>query len=253
MSNIKMIHEFVEDATITMSTSENSSYPMANLKDRNPNHLWKGGSTAQNQTITFDCGSARTVDTVVVDGVNFLACAADIGIQWRSSTDNVTFTTRGSFAAATNTKEKLEISSLAARYWQIKFTGTAALGAIPQIGNIAFGTRVELFPYNNGAKLSDAHATKTRVSINGTKYMVQSYKGFKRWSLKWTLLTDTERNNILAMNRSVRGKYFPFYFCDFDDSINLVQFMNDEQQIELTRYNQNNTQDIGIEAFPVNT
>lgn len=251
--NIKLVHEFVEDCTITMSTSEDANNPMANLKDRNPNHTWKGGSAVKDQTIVFDCGAARTVDTVVVGNMNFLSCHGDTGINWQSSTNGVSWTTRGTFASAVNGTEELEISSVSARYWRVQFSGTVDLPAIPQIGNIAFGTRVELFPYNNGAKISDAHNTQMRTSLDGTKFTSQPYKGFKRWNVKWTLLSDTERTNMLNVNKSVRGKFLSFYFVDMDGAVYLVNFMVDEISMELFRYNLNNTADIPIESFSVNT
>lgn len=259
MANVKFIHQALEGKTLTMDASENPTYPMSNLKDRNPLTLWKGPGTAQNQWLTIDFGAIRTCDTIIVGNHNFTTLAVNVGIDLRASTDNFSSSNVEivhDLTAANGTSETEFASTALYRYWRIKFSSTVALGAIPQIGNLFLGARADLsLPYNRGLKHGESYQTSFSRAIDTTPYMSQNTNdGLETWNFNWSNLGNTDKNSFLTLYNSVRGRLYPFYFIDTDGTtIRLVILKSDINLMVQKHYQIHDTPEVQIEAFSAQT
>lgn len=129
------------DGTVTASSTA-AGFHMDNMADWRPYTWWK--PTALPATITVDCGSAKSANSLMVYGHDLFTQSATIEV--RGSTDNfsasdvlllsVTPTSNLAFART--------FTAVSYRYWRIRITGS---GGMPSLAIAAIGTVFEAEGY----------------------------------------------------------------------------------------------------------
>ncbi len=128
-----------------VATSEDSSYPIANMLIRREGKRYKATTTTTPIRINFDAGvgNTMTADFLFVHGHNFATIGATIALEhsttgaWGGEEVSVTSKTPADDKAFANF-----FSSADKRYWSLKITGT--LSAPPEIVIAYWGDRSEL-------------------------------------------------------------------------------------------------------------
>lgn len=118
-----------KDGTVTWS-SQTSSGQGINTLDPQTWNFWQPSSVPAHQTL--DYGSAVSCDGACIAAHDAHLYGATLSVQ--SSTDNVTWTTRGTNSPATGDTIFFLFPAVSARYWRIAITGATCRVAVIMIG-----------------------------------------------------------------------------------------------------------------------
>jgi hypothetical protein len=232
------------DYTLTMSLTEDTSYPLANLKDYFADSLWKSSASTAGQTLVVDFGAARSCNYIVLDNTNIgswttvvLEAADDSGFTTNVATPISNIVGAGT-AAYNTTAGAYEFSAVSRRYWRLRF---ATIGAIPQIGSLYLGTRLTFETEQEWGFRLDAPTFQTveAIALDGRIRNSQSIKGRRVHELTFRYHSDTFRSAYETFLATVRGKLFPFYVKDHSTNLRLMHLDADYAPPERFRYNLN--------------
>jgi len=229
--------------TITASNTEDAAFPLANLKTYFARDQWRSSSLADNQWLKFDLGSAKAIDSVVVQNFGNIADTGMTTLQYDSADSSsfsspVTATTFGE----TPDPQYLAFSSATKRYWRIIFGTTADY---PRLGNFFLAKRLDFgAPYSNPFEGGNpSHETAEAIALDGSLRTSTSYLGRKRWLLNFlagNALTDATLAEFRTFFALVGGKLLPFYFLDTDGTtLKYVHFDTDKDPSVTIGYNKN--------------
>lgn len=120
---------------VPVASSSAAGFSPLNLRDMRPYTFWK--PAAMPATITVDCGTAKTIDSVAIFAHDMSASATVVDVL--SSTDNFATSTNEAFVSPTTTAPVLLTfaPTAARRYWRLSFAGAA-----PTIGLVLLGNRL---------------------------------------------------------------------------------------------------------------
>lgn len=121
--------------TITSST-ETSGFEDDNAVDYRLDDWWK--PTASAATITFDLGSAQSVDYIGIAGHNL--GTNSVAASWRYSTDNFSADDNEAvgWSPSNDSVQFKTHTTQSKRYWRLRLTYA---GSDPSVGHISFGAR----------------------------------------------------------------------------------------------------------------
>jgi hypothetical protein len=231
-------------AVFTMSLTEDSSYPLANLSSYLASKLWKSSANTNGQTLNIDLGSAKECDFVGMGAQNFSGMT--VSLQY-DDTDNPYFSsprTAATLSGFANTPKTINFeTSITKRYWRILFTSTNS--TIPQLGLLFIGLKLSLphtydWDFNIGDK---EYATTGRRAIDKTLRTVRLGGGVGKHQFKISLTDDTFRTNWQAMLAKTYGAANPIFWADHADNIRISHFGADYLPVSGHRYNITNIQE----------
>lgn len=131
------------DGTITASSTA-TGYDARNLTDLRAFTYWRSASGTPH-TLTIDCGSAKSADTLAVALHNLFSRSASVEV--RGSTDNFAASNVSVMAAFTPASDNLiyqHFTATSFRYWRIIFTGLDVFVAIAVLGTrFTFDAQIE--------------------------------------------------------------------------------------------------------------
>ena len=240
----------------TGSEAADASYPLTNLSTYDPDDKWQSNTTAANQTLNIDLGSAKTVDFVAFENHNFDAIA-DLSIKLQyDSADNPAFSSPAdayTMSGHGNGRLIAAVSSVSKRYWRIMFASTGALSAKPYLGNLFIGEKFApaytfVFPYS--AK-NERFTTARARSISGKLRTAYSFGGILTWKIRFDMMDNTWLAAWLKFHQAVKGAACPFYYTDQDGATWYVALSNDSNDAESIRYQLNSGSDLTMESFNV--
>lgn len=204
--------------TLTV-TSENTSFPKANLTDDRVFTVFKPATNVDPLDIITDTGGAGAV----VD--YFGMVGHDLGtqtatIEFAHSSDNITYTTIFTVTPTTDRIIMRTFTAAANQFFRLRITGT---DAIPSIGEVSWGKRVEP-PFSISFRGFDPQAEQPEMRINRsqTGNILGSRFAFAERSalVNIPLITDSFlRDNTLGGfldfwdNHAGIGKPFFFQWC----------------------------------------
>jgi hypothetical protein len=240
MSNPLFLAGCLEQATYTMSLTEDAAYPLANLSTYIVSDLWKSPASTNDQTLNIDIGAAIAIDSIVVDGHNF---AGMTNVQLEvDAADNPAFPNPVGIIPVNNpfTTSPIVFSNAVPptkRYWRLRFVNTNSI--IPQLGQIFITKKfdpgfTQSYPYN--AK-NEEFSTSRRRAIDGMARNAQVYAGVLTYQLTFDAMPATFEANWLRFHQKVRGALCPFYFIDTDSTMFYMMLDQDVNDIETFRYN----------------
>lgn len=140
----------ISTATLSQSGTEDSNFPLSNLKQDFGWRMFRYSAAAADDTITADLGSAQAITFC---SLHFHNLDSGITVELRRSTDNFA---ANDVLVATMTKNSptffATFSSVSFRYYRVKFVGTNS--AAIYLGKWVIG----------------AHSTLTRMQRNGWQW-----------------------------------------------------------------------------------
>lgn len=259
MAAPKIYYSRLSDYTITMSETENSSFPLSNLKTYFEADLWKSSNSTNGQTITINFGSARSRNFIALAKSNHdnittavLEAADDSGFTTGLVTPVSNLrTATPTVSDAANNREIFEFSAVTKQYWRIRYADLTAVPPngpkTPEIGQIFIDTLFQFqFPYDFPYEKDNARfQTTERVALDGRLRMSQPFQG-RVWNrFRFSLFNDATRTSFLTFQKTVRGKLYPWYFLDVDGTtLYYVHAENDMIPVETRRYQQNDMEEL---------
>jgi hypothetical protein len=210
----------------TASGGEQSGYPVINLKNYFSDNLWKSNSTANNQTLIRDFGTARAINAIVLHGHNFSGMTVLLEYDTNDSSGFENPVTALSMSAVGPNPYINTFTSHTKRYWRLKFTSTG--GSYPQIGNYFLETEFDfgLYAYP-WADYNEEFRTSEGEALSGRKRTAQSILGRLRHEIIFKLVDSTVRTNFQRFIQKVRGKGCPFYYVNPSAAISYMKFTID--------------------------
>jgi hypothetical protein len=169
---MRIWHQNLIDATgvaITAS-SQVATLPASNVAHEHRKNIWRTGTSAANESITFDLGSAKAATSVIILDHNFTG--SDSAFQLRASTDN--FSASNVLIASpalASSAMSATFGSASYRYWRFQFTKSAA-GEARDIGRIFLGEyqdTIEQPAFDGYSRKIDDLSTRL-YSVSGQKY-----------------------------------------------------------------------------------
>lgn len=129
------------DGTVTASSTA-AGYHWDNMADWRPYTWWK--PTALPATVTVDCGSAKSANSLMVYGHDLHSQSATIEV--RGSTDNFSASNvlLLSFTPVNDKAFAKTFTAVSYRYWRVRITGS---GGMPSLAIAAIGTVFETQGY----------------------------------------------------------------------------------------------------------
>lgn len=249
MSNPRFYAGELASNVYTMSLAEAPLYPLSNLSTYIPTDEWSSSAATNAQTLKIDLGSAKAIDTIILDNHN-VNLMTTVSLQVDAA-DNPAFPNPVDVVAdlsdtLTGNIDKVEFAAATKRYWRILFTDTNSV--IPAIGQIFLSSKFDVAqpydaPFEGG---NDEYTTAQKTSLSGVDRASQNFGGKTIFKIAFTLGDVTFKTNWIAFHNKVRGRFCPFYFADVDDAIRLVKFTQDYNPAETIRYQLNNVQTVTL-------
>lgn len=194
-------------ATALTASSENASYPVANLIDPHLQKLWKTGTSAAEEYITLDLGSALEISSIILAGHDFttdddlrfmvsdasdFADADEMPIEWSEDTILCLFPT------------------VSARYVRVMFT-KASSGETRQLARLFVGPHSEQdeLPDEKGFKVDPKDLSKVATSIGGQDWG-ETRPRYREFRISGTKLTEDDALDLVAMDDHC-GIVTPFF------------------------------------------
>lgn len=195
-------------ATLTSST-EDTDFPKENVQHEHRTKIWKS-TDLTSEYLTFDLGTAKTVDAVAIMNSNFN--------DFTTTTPTVQFQGNATNSwGAPSVDESLTINAgtiikyIAGgsyRWWRLSMTGGVGTETVYEVGRTFFGARFtpsKSFQIDYQRALVD-FTTKSR-SIGGQTHM--DYKDvYETIGLNFAHISTTDRDNFITMfenNRTAKN------------------------------------------------
>lgn len=247
--------------TYTWKTSagadnNNTSYPTSNLKNYYPDSVSKSNSTDANQYLLIDFGSAVSCNAIAIDGINFNGLVSiDITLQVNTN-DDTTWTDAVSVVSLdqTNSAQLKTFTAQSKRYWRILFSSDASLAALPQIGNLFLGTRVDFDTTQEWNYISQmpTHAVVQSTALDGRVRTATTAGGRYTWEFEFKLQSNTVMSNWRSFLNIVKNNGLPFYYKDENGNVWCVMLESNYNPARAYRYNQNNIERLKLKTLLAN-
>ena len=232
-------------ATHTMSEAENATYPLANLKSYFSTDEWRSSTTAINQSLKVDFGSAKECDYCIIENHNFASLGAD-AVKLQAADDDafsVNLETVDATLASLGSPGKVEFTAVTKRYWRILFEkASGALSAAPQLGQLFINKKLECisydFPYRAGNPEFETFSSR---NLNGERQGHQNYVGRTVFEFRFSLQSDAFKSEWRRVQQGGRGRMCPFYYYDPADADWYVSLGQDRNPVRTRQVNNQET------------
>lgn len=207
MNNSIIVFERIDAATLAASAGSDADYPLTNLQDGRHATLWKGGGTAQNQTLRST--ETKTIDSILIANHN-LAALELTSLKIRDVTSDIE--TIVSFPDPLY----VELSSAPEGFVEFGFMKGSALTAAPQIGMIFTGKKCALPLYLNNPKRGLKADLIRDEALSGLRYRAATRAERETWKLDYGALKQSEIAEGFRWLRGIGAGLHPFWFRDMD-------------------------------------
>lgn len=240
MNNPKILYTDLSKYTFSATEDTKPDYPLANLNNYVTTLYWEPNSLAGNQSLIIDMGEPVDATAFVIDGHNFQSIAVN-GIVVESS-NLADFSVSTVLSNLDIPEDDVTIyetfAKVTHRYYRIRVYNDFETTQILRIGNVFIGVPMEFTtPYNFGYKSENAeYSTTEKVSLSGIRRSIQAFKGRLVNELEFTFQSTAFRTEFQNFVKTVRGKLYPFYFIDTDDTVRYMNLENDYQPVSVPKY-----------------
>lgn len=246
MANPKFYVGALEEATFTMSETEDAAYPLDNLSTYFTADQWRSSSTLEDQTLKMAFSVATSRNYIIIENHNLSALNPDT-IVYIEHDDNASFTSPTEAANLTGAELTASrivkaVTASTELYWRLRFWSSATLAAVPQIGQVFLNQVFDpghSFEWPKRAK-NEAFETSRRRALDGALRTAQPYKGILTFEMSFKYMDNTFESAWLRFHQKVRGAGCPFYYSDPDGNIWYLLLDKDANDIEGFRYQLNN-------------
>jgi hypothetical protein len=199
-------NEIPADSTFTLS-SEDSSYPSANLIDRQAANVCRGTS-GTTWTIEIDAGVAILVDTIALINHNWTSGAS---VSLKADTFSPPTTVRVSPSYRAN-DIWASLAALSLRYWLLTVTDTNSDPL--QLGQVILGTRAAL---PRARRINEGYVPgRDRANLSGETYagLFWKYHLYERRKLNpsFRIADAAELAIFQNLDQAVYGDVLPFVY-----------------------------------------
>jgi len=227
-SEILYDNRFADAAPVASSTA--AGYDPRFIADWRAYTYWAATSAAD-QTITVDCGSAASADTLALTNHNL--GGAKLLVQ--GSSDGSTFTTLTGIDIDADDSMVIycKVPSSSYRYWRIKLEN---LSVAPYIGILALGVALVMNrPLQDGefSPADEAANNITSVSRYGDVLGVVQLVRVLTTTLNWTVTDAWYRSTFIEAWSVHLGQCIPFFFAPDRESNDVVDSYFTEVQLLL--------------------
>lgn len=195
------------------ASSVNTLFPAANLKELDPEVLWKASAFSSTVTLTIDLGSAVKVDKIWLNNANFKTATimANSSNSWSSPavSKNVTLAKddlkilKGFFALSSSSYRYVRVS--------IPVQTLENNDTVPSLGNIIIGSDVDFSPVAKWEPDIDC-IFYTFTSDGGSYFKDQKTKPRHVFGCGFEHITKTEHKNL-----PLTGWNNAIIYTDLDD------------------------------------
>lgn len=239
MSNPKFYPGELQSITVTMSETENASFPLANLQNDLPTELWKSSNANNNQSLVLDFGANKQCDFVILEGHNF---ASMIGVSLQAADDSafsVNAVTPVADLTGVSGRLKVEFAAVTRRYWRLRFTNTNSI--TPELGQIYLNQLLEItegydIPYEVGDEEAE---TAEKVALSGLVRTSQTIEAQDMVTVGFSIRSESFRIAWMAFHRKVQGTMYAFFFADMDDNLYFVKLESDYNPVDVVAFEVN--------------
>jgi len=218
--SIYVATNLLTSATVTAPDGTASGSAVANLYNYRPGKTWISSVPTANQRINIDLGSVQPSDLMALLNHNFplassIKLAKSTTGAWAGEEVHIgTFTIR-----ASSMYLSFEESS---RYWSLLLEDGDGVGGAfptaPKIGELSLGVAVQLSRhYKIGTSVSQNQRNIIHETPSGVVWMAHSTKTGAH-SLPYGMLSDSERDEIIAWHDATAGEALPFTWVPDPDS-----------------------------------
>jgi hypothetical protein len=221
MSKPIFVSEGNEGATITASAGSVTGYPTSHLQDRRWSTKWVSAGVTENQTLEFNFGAARTINSILIANHNLVSLGlTSLDLEcWNAEWVLVkSWTNLSGFFY----KEDFALFNYA--ICRLKFVKGSALDAPPEIGMIFLGTAIELPLYLNDPVRGLETDTEVQEAMSGLPYGSSLRADREMFEFRWGNLKTADQYNWFRLVRTVDGRRLPFWFADMDGHWHLGRF-----------------------------
>lgn len=207
--------------TLTPS-SENTSYPRANLIDENGAKPWRTANVSTSHTMVNDFGSAQTIDTCCIVNPNYTS-AAIIRIQghtadsWGAPDVNevITVSGFGTDPPFYNIFHKLA-SSQSKRYWRLFIDNTTNPDGFYETGEWLLGVRVTVAT-GQDPEIGFTETYPDPNVLHQTEYLhdyayIRDLDDVRNMQLEWKDITLATLTQLRVLKRAAKNSGHPFVF-----------------------------------------
>jgi hypothetical protein len=207
----------LDEATFTMSATENASFPLANLSTYFATDLWKSSAATNGQTLKIDFGSARPRNFCIIEGHNFSGMTTVLLQAADDSAYSVNLTTVvTSLVGSANSPLKFEwATAVSKRYWRVLFTDCNSL--TPQLGQIFIDQKVDFtqsFDFGFRPKNEDFESVVTKTALSGLVRSAKTFSGRLKFEMGWNNVNNTTLELLRWWMQKVQGGFAPFWYYD---------------------------------------
>lgn len=229
MSNFEIYAQSIDDATLAYSATEDTSFPITNVQDRNINTFMKDTAiAAATVNIVIDLGAARSCDFILLG--NYIATAADSALMKLEchSADAWVGAQTEAFAAtavdtATLADKLITFSAQNFRYWRMVFTDLSAGNLTDlQFGTIFLGTHWNWAhePELNPLEDSGYNVTTNRSAGGSTFGQIANTTVRRVWNVPLKFISSAEKTkhetwrDTVFMDLNGGLSRYPYYWSD---------------------------------------
>lgn len=193
MSTPAILYDNRFDDGVQVATTTDAGFDEANLEDWKVFTKWRPTSTVIEQTITVDCGSAKSADSLGIENHDLFTQNATISVEY--SSDNFAADTNVALSGFIPTSDDIvykEFTTQSARYWRFKIA--TGYTAAPTISILVIGERLQ-FPFgvhdNNYDPDSYTIIAETQIAESG--HLLGIATSYKRLELapEWKFLASS--------------------------------------------------------------
>lgn len=200
------------DAAITVSAGTTTN--RGRLVDSRVDKTFAPGSVASGWNIKFDLGSAQAITAFAILNHNLATFSAVCKIE--GADDSAISANVVTFKSDTTLRANdaiLQGESVSRRWWRLTFTWSASQS--PTIGEIYAGVSSVISRFTTfGNERGRVHKTVLNESDYGMLFGNFLSGPIRTRTLIWEDLSETEKDEIVAMHSAVKGNAFPLVWAE---------------------------------------
>jgi len=205
---------------IVSANSNNINYPVSNLLDSRLTRIYKSDDSTS-VTITFDLGSAKTIDNISIanhnisSGVTVLKWQGNASNTWSSPSIDETLTWSSGIINKSFTGGSY-------RYWRLEIVDSGNTDGFISIGRV-YGSEAEISP---GIAPLFSHTRKSEskksISVAGNIYGDKRYF-YDMISIRWKKISHSQKAEIIEWFEAV-DITDPFFITFNEDCLDMVTY-----------------------------
>jgi hypothetical protein len=190
-----LYENLIDDYTLT-APEYSETYAIENIYDKKLDKIWIGNDTDVDQRIVIDCATATAHQIIAilnhnfVDGVQTVTIEANANDSWGSPSYSEEISIQNLMYYVIDTD--------AYRYWSILIED-CDLDDPPSIGYLFLGDYLDFQDASKVYPVDYTAVTTSQISDSGALFGYKNNRIFKKFSLSWTALLESDFEDFLTL------------------------------------------------------